>query len=112
MSAVSRRRWSATASGRGRLRRTLEDLDAELVGHAFGLLVDGHVEAEDDGQLLGLLEHSRSAHDILLVHRTDVDARDLRSEARESATNSFRLRRKRSPHGNLARPQELEQGLE
>lgn len=38
-------------------RRTLKDLDAELVGDLLGFLVDRHIKAEDNGELLCLLEH-------------------------------------------------------
>lgn len=58
---------------------TLEDLDAKLVCELLGFLVDGNVEAEDDGQLLRLLQHRRCPHDILAMHRSNVDTRDLHS---------------------------------
>jgi hypothetical protein len=58
-----------------------EDLNAKLERHSLGVLVDGNVETEDDGELLRLFEHGRSAHDVLLVNRSDVDTRDLRREA-------------------------------
>lgn len=43
---------------------------------SLGVLVDCDVEAKDDGELGRALEHGRTAHDVLLVHRADVDAGD------------------------------------
>lgn len=48
-------------------RRTLEECNTELVGELLSLFVDGDIEAEHDGEFLGLLEHRRRLNDVALV---------------------------------------------
>lgn len=48
-------------------RRTLEECNTELVGELLSLFVDGDIEAEHDGELLGLLEHRRRLNNVALV---------------------------------------------
>lgn len=50
----------------------LEQLDAHLREPLY-LALDGNVEAEDAGELLGHLGHSRSTHHVHLEHGHDAD---------------------------------------
>lgn len=62
--------------GREGKYRTLEQPDPEFIGHPLRILVNRHIKAEDTGKFLRLLKYRRTTHYILLVHRTDVNARN------------------------------------
>src|SRR5690554_2447195 len=51
---------------------SLEDPDAHLLSQLLRLLVDLDIEAQHTSQLLGLLQHSTGAHNILLVDWANV----------------------------------------
>ena len=68
-----------TQNGSKLAERTFEQPDPHLFRQPLSLLIHSHVETQDARQLLRLLQHRRGPHDILLVHRADINSghRDL-----------------------------------
>merc|ERR1711871_1256637 len=50
-----------------------KDLDTHLFGHLVHFLAHRHVERENSGKLSLMAEHYGGGHDVLLMHRTNVE---------------------------------------
>ena len=54
-----------------------ENLNAHFCGSFFCVLVDFDVEAKEHGEFRGSIDHDCATHDILLVHRTNINPSNL-----------------------------------
>jgi hypothetical protein len=64
-----------------------ENLDTHLLSHVLSFAIDVDIEAEHDCIFRGSLKHCRATHDIFLVHRANVDPRNLQLE---KSTDTYR----------------------
>lgn len=72
----------------GAEKLTFEDLDPVFISKPLSFLIDWHIKAQNDRQLLRFLKHRSSPHNILSMDRANVDSRDLHTKSFSQSTRS------------------------